>query len=107
MGVNSLVRSSNLTGVIEITDRKNDPKGPRKKAIDERKIEIDQKRTIDFPHKHCNNCGLSVRPEAEYCSDECQHKFEKMIKRKKQLMYLPYIGIVLILLFYLLVYARL
>ncbi len=95
------------TGVIEITDRKNDPKGPRKKPIQEKKADGGRNRTIDLPHKHCNSCGLSVRPEEEYCSDECQRKFEKMLKRKKQLMYLPYIGIVLILLFYLLVYARL
>lgn len=90
-----------------MTDRKNDPKGPRKKPIMEKRSEEGIKNTIDFPHKHCSNCGLSIRPEREYCSDECQNKFEKMIKRKKQLMYLPYIGIVLLMLFYLLVYARL
>jgi len=91
--------------VIPISEKKKDAKGPRKAPIAERKADP-ASRTIDFPHRHCNNCGLSVRPDTEYCSDECQTKFEKMIKRKKQMMYLPYIGIILIILFYILIYTQ-
>ena len=54
-------------------------------------------------HKHCVNCGISVRPDQEYCSDSCKNTFEKMVKRKKQWMWLPYIAIILVLLFYFLI----
>ncbi len=54
------------------------------------------------PHKHCVNCGVSVPPGRETCSKECQENWDKMIKRKKYWTYLPLIGILLILLFYIL-----
>jgi len=54
-------------------------------------------------HKHCNNCGVSVPPDREYCSDSCRSTFEKMVKRKKQIMWLPFIGAILLIMFMLLV----
>lgn len=53
-------------------------------------------------HKHCNNCSVSIPPDREYCSDPCRTQFEKMVKRKKQIMWLPFIGAILLVLFMLL-----
>jgi len=85
---------------------KDDPKGPRKKrpVPKERPARNEQPPPVaDNRHRHCNNCGISVKPDEEYCSAECRTKFEKMIKRKKQLMWLPMIGAILLILFYILV----
>ncbi|MDG6225835.1 MAG: DUF2116 family Zn-ribbon domain-containing protein [Candidatus Thermoplasmatota archaeon] len=84
----------------------SDPKGPRKKRPIPRKAEPVPNDSPSAPaalHKHCNSCGLSIPPDAEYCSDNCRTNFERMVKRKKQLMWLPYIGIILMVLFYILV----
>ena len=54
-------------------------------------------------HKHCNNCGVSISPNKETCSEECQARWDKMLSRKKFWTYLPIIGTVLIILFWLLV----
>ncbi len=54
-------------------------------------------------HKHCNNCGVSIAPEKETCSEECQVRWDKMLSRKKFWTYLPIIGTILIVLFWILV----
>ncbi len=54
-------------------------------------------------HKHCNNCGVSIAPEKDTCSDECQARWDKMLSRKKFWTYLPIIGTILIILFWILV----
>ncbi len=54
-------------------------------------------------HKHCNNCGVSISPEKETCSEECQVRWDKMLSRKKFWTYLPIIGTILIVLFWILV----
>lgn len=56
-------------------------------------------------HKHCFNCGISIPPSKDICSDKCQVEWDKMIKRKKWMTYLPFIGIILLILFYILVYS--
>lgn len=57
-------------------------------------------------HKHCYNCGISISPSKDICSDKCQVEWDKMMKRKKLMTYLPFIGIALLILFYILVYAN-
>ena len=95
-----------------MASRSPDPKGPRKKSPiksarkDVRTTEIEDRRDLPPRHKHCSSCGVSIGPDEEYCSDQCRTSFERMIKRKKQMMWLPYVGIVLIVLFYILIMAR-
>jgi predicted nucleic acid-binding Zn ribbon protein len=43
-------------------------------------------------HKHCLNCGVSIFPDRETCSEKCQTEWDKMVKRKKFWNYLPLIG---------------
>jgi predicted nucleic acid-binding Zn ribbon protein len=91
--------------------RKGDPKGPRKKAPikkekKNREDPVPETGSSVRKHKHCVNCGLSVDPAEEYCSDACKSSFEKMVKKKKQMMWLPYIGIALLILFYILIMAN-
>ena len=56
-------------------------------------------------HKHCFNCGISVPANKDICSDKCQAEWDKMMKRKKLMTYLPFIGIILLIAFYMIVYA--
>ncbi|MGA1820012.1 MAG: DUF2116 family Zn-ribbon domain-containing protein [Thermoplasmatota archaeon] len=55
------------------------------------------------PHKHCFNCGISVPTDRDICSDKCQAEWDRMLKRKKMMTYLPFIAIALLLLFYFLI----
>jgi predicted nucleic acid-binding Zn ribbon protein len=57
-------------------------------------------------HKHCFNCGISIPPDRDICSDKCQAEWDRLLKRKKMLTYLPFIGMGLLLLFYILVVAN-
>jgi len=51
-------------------------------------------------HKHCFNCGVSVSPDRDLCSDKCQTDWDKMVKRKKYWTYLPLLGVVFLILLY-------
>lgn len=62
--------------------------------------------SITPPHKHCFNCGVSIPVERDICSDRCQAEWDRMLKRKKLMTYLPFIGIALLLLFYVLIIAN-
>lgn len=53
-------------------------------------------------HKHCFNCGVSVSPDRDLCSDKCQADWDRMVKRKKYWTYLPLIGVVVLILLYIL-----
>jgi predicted nucleic acid-binding Zn ribbon protein len=61
---------------------------------------------IVIDHKHCFNCGISIPPSKDICSDKCQAEWDRLMKRKKLMTYLPFIGIALLILFYILVYAN-
>ncbi len=43
-------------------------------------------------HKHCFNCGISVQPDKDTCSERCQTEWDKMLKKKKFWNYLPLLG---------------
>ena len=53
-------------------------------------------------HKHCNNCGLSIPPDEEFCSESCRGEFDRMVKRKRKWMWLPFIITIALVLFLLL-----
>ncbi|MGA1822848.1 MAG: DUF2116 family Zn-ribbon domain-containing protein [Thermoplasmatota archaeon] len=74
----------------------------RKKVISDHEEPEEKFKPIP-EHKHCNNCGLSIPPDREFCSTTCRTTFEKMVKRKKQIMWLPFIGAILLILFMLLI----
>jgi predicted nucleic acid-binding Zn ribbon protein len=57
-------------------------------------------------HKHCFNCGISITPDKDLCSDKCQAEWDRMMRRKKLMTYLPFIGILLLIAFYIIVYAN-
>jgi len=86
-------------------------KNPKKKGWAKRPIDGPEPAKKDIsveathfpPHKHCLNCGLSIPPGKETCSGACKEQWEKMLKRKKYWTYLPIIGFVLLMLFYLLI----
>ena len=63
-------------------------------------------RSTFAPHKHCYNCGIAISPDKDICSDKCQGEWDRMMKRKKLMTYLPFIGIALIILFYILIMAN-
>ena len=43
-------------------------------------------------HKHCFNCGISIQPDRDSCSERCQVEWDKMLKKKKFWNYLPLLG---------------
>lgn len=38
------------------------------------------------PHKHCINCGISVPPNENFCSDKCKDEWIKIIKKRKRII---------------------
>ncbi|MEA3558059.1 MAG: DUF2116 family Zn-ribbon domain-containing protein [Candidatus Thermoplasmatota archaeon] len=89
---------------------KGSPKrtGKKKKALN---AEVSDKGTSVYvseipPHKHCFNCGKSIPLDREVCSDRCQEEWDRMLKKKKMLTYLPYIGAVLLIVLYLLIMSN-
>ena len=79
---------------------KKSPKGGKKKK---RSIEYERDhgkiKEIVPKHKHCVNCGVSIPPEKETCSDRCKLEWDKMVKRKKYWVYIPYIIAAILMLF--------
>ena len=76
----------------------------KKRAIPSKDEDVPSTPTqIVQPHNHCYHCGVSTPPGKEICSDKCQVEWDRMIKRKKMITYLPLIGGALLILFYILV----
>ena len=51
-------------------------------------------------HRHCKVCGKVIGPESEYCSKTCRRKREEIQANRRNLMYLMYaaIGVLVLLL---------
>jgi len=41
-------------------------------------------------HAHCHMCGKSIPFGETLCSEECKQKFQKLLKRRKLIVYLMY-----------------
>jgi len=41
-------------------------------------------------HSHCQMCGKSIPFKEMLCSEECKQKYQKLVKRRKLLVYLMY-----------------
>ena len=53
---------------------------------------------VDVPeHRHCQMCGRVVPVERNFCSRECEEKFEKIIRRRKRLLLILYLAWMVIL----------
>lgn len=48
-------------------------------------------------HTHCNMCGKAIPVSETLCSEECKEKFNKMVKKRKTLVYVMYVFIFIIL----------
>ena len=89
-------------------------KSPKKSGKKKKPVVISRGSTSDDQgssgnirdHKHCFNCGISISPDKDICSDKCQAEWDRLLKRKKLMTYLPFIGIALLILFYILIYAN-
>ena len=57
-------------------------------------------------HKHCNMCGKSIPVSEKICSDECNEKYQMLLKKGRTLRYVVYIMMVIFALvcFYVLFY---
>jgi len=49
-------------------------------------------------HTHCQICGKAIPISETFCSDECKHKYEKMLRKRKMLVYIMYALIFFVLL---------
>ena len=66
--------------------------GKKKKSIKRTQPDSESDKGVGIPkHKHCNNCGVSVPPGEEFCSDVCRMEFDRMVKRKRKWMWLPFV----------------
>ena len=92
------------------TGKKKSPKssGKKKKPVIISRPPSGEKNDpgIVVDHKHCFNCGISISPDKDLCSDKCQVEWDRIMRRKKLMTYVPYIGIVLVLAFYFLVMTQ-
>jgi len=80
--------------------------GKKKKPVTIKRTpseETESKQVTFQPHKHCFNCGVSIPTDRDICSDKCQAEWDRMLKRKKMMTYLPFIAIALMILFYFLI----
>ncbi len=87
---------------------KKSPKGSgkKKKAIPRKKdLSIDggPPSTGPPPHKHCFNCGISISPDRDICSDKCQDEWDRMLKKKKMITYLPIFAILFLVVIYMII----
>ncbi len=48
-------------------------------------------------HRHCQVCSKAIPISEEYCSDECNIEFSKLVKKRKGLVYIMYGMIVVII----------
>ncbi len=46
-------------------------------------------------HRHCQVCSKAIPLSEEFCSEECKIEFDKMVKKRKNFLYLFY-GMVVI-----------
>jgi predicted nucleic acid-binding Zn ribbon protein len=97
-------------GDIMVPTSKKSPKrsGKKKKPVIAPKPPSGEEgdRGVVVKHKHCFNCGISISPDKDICSDKCQAEWDRMMKRKKWMTYLPFIAIILLILFYILIYSQ-
>jgi len=79
--------------------------GKKKRAIPSRKESYREgaPSEVVLPHKHCFNCGISIPPGKDICSDKCQLEWDRMMKRKKMLTYLPIFGILFLIVLYMII----
>jgi predicted nucleic acid-binding Zn ribbon protein len=87
---------------------KKSPKGSgkKKRAIPKKKEpagEGGSPSAVLPPHKHCFNCGISISSEKDICSDRCQGEWDRMLKKKKMMTYLPIFAILFLVLIYMII----
>jgi predicted nucleic acid-binding Zn ribbon protein len=41
-------------------------------------------------HTHCHMCGKSMPVGETLCSEDCKQKFQRIVKRRKLILYLMY-----------------
>jgi len=49
-------------------------------------------------HKHCQICGKAIPLKEKFCSEECEQKFNEIVKKRKILIYILYGAVVLMIL---------
>ncbi len=42
------------------------------------------------PHKHCHICGTSIPTEENLCSEKCKDEYDKLLKKRRNRVYLIY-----------------
>ena len=47
-------------------------------------------------HRHCKVCGRAIGPEQEFCSKVCRRKREEALRSRRQLTYVMYAAIVIL-----------
>jgi predicted nucleic acid-binding Zn ribbon protein len=46
-------------------------------------------------HRHCQVCSKAIPLSEEFCSEECNTEFDKMVKKRRNFLYLFYGMVVL------------
>jgi len=49
------------------------------------------------PHKHCLNCGISIPPDENFCSEKCKEEWINAIKRRKKLFLYQIIALMILI----------
>lgn len=57
-------------------------------------------------HRHCKVCGKAIPPEAEFCSKGCRRKREAQLQSRRNLGYLMYGAIAILILITVLNYVH-
>ncbi len=55
---------------------------------------------MDIPdHKHCLNCGISIPPDQRFCTKKCEEEWNQKLKHRKNMFYMEFILIAILLIF--------
>jgi len=47
-------------------------------------------------HKHCIRCGLAIKSDDDFCSDECKDTHAMILKKKRRQLLTLYVGSVVV-----------
>jgi predicted nucleic acid-binding Zn ribbon protein len=54
-------------------------------------------------HTHCLMCGKSIIIGETLCSEQCKQKYNKMLKRRKLIVYLMYVMLFAIIVIFIII----
>ena len=49
------------------------------------------------PHKHCLNCGISIPPDQNFCSEKCKEEWMAAIRKRRKIILYQTIALIILI----------